>query len=227
MPCPRESWSRLGVLEPLTVRADDHAFETFVARPLEAAPAPTVILLPGEVRAEAQSLQLAEQFAFDGFMALAPDLTHHLPPVRPLRGSGFDLYRMGWGVEAAFDDLKRLAEVARGVRGGSGLVGAVGWGAGGLLAYSLVARGVVDAAVVYAEPELESLLDGSDGVAQPLLLHLTADAIELERWYDDHQWVEVERSLERLATAPLCWRREGLADVMTRRFLRRRLGART
>lgn len=226
MPTYRDTWSRLGISDPLTVRRTFGAFETFVARPPLGVPAPAVIVLAGEVRAERANQRLAEGFAFDGFLALAPDLSDRLPPVRPLHATAADLCRFGWEVEGALEDLVDLVAVTRRVQGASGTIGVVGWGAGGYLALALAAQNVVDAAVIYAEPELETQLRNPDAIMRPLLLHVRAlvpgRTTRLERHLDDHQWIEVEQDFDAATAIPGAGP-SYLADALTRRFLARRL----
>jgi dienelactone hydrolase len=226
MPTYRETWSRAGISEPLTIRRSDGAFETFVARPAIGAQAPAVIVLAGEVRAQLHSQHLAEGLAIDGFMALAPDLSDRLLPVRPLHATAADLCRSGWNVDGALDDLISLAALARQVRGASGSIRVVGWGAGGYLALALAAQGVIDAAVIYAELGLETQLNDPDAIMRPLLLHVRAQDLgrttRLERRLDDHQWIEVEQDLD-AATTMSGVGPGHLADALTRRFLTRRL----
>jgi dienelactone hydrolase len=129
-------------------------------------------------------------------------------------------------VGGALDDLIGLAALARQVRGASGSIGVVGWGAGGHLALALAAQGVVDAAVIYAELGLETQLHDPDAIMRPLLLHVRAQDLgrptRLERRLDDHQWIEVEQDID-AATTMSGAGPSHLADALTRRFLTRRL----
>lgn len=222
----KDPWTRFGVDDPLTVRSGEGAFECYVARPVNAA-APVVILLDGEVRAGAPAKEIADRFAFDGFIAVCPDLSHHLPPVRPMTATSSGLCRHGWNVEACVDDLVAIVDLARRLGGAAGPVAMVGWGPGSFLTFATALRSRLDAAVLYAEGDLDAHLPQLEDVSRPMLIHLPllepARLACLERWLDDHPWIELEAKHGPTRLGFGRDRPRGWADALTRRFLIQRV----
>jgi carboxymethylenebutenolidase len=80
----------------------------------------------------------------------------------------------GFDVEAGVRDLLATLAHARGIKGCSGKVGAVGYCLGGKLAYLMASRSDADASVSYYGVGLDQLLDEIHDIRQPLLMHIAA-----------------------------------------------------
>ncbi|SEF64319.1 dienelactone hydrolase family protein [Marinobacterium lutimaris] len=132
---------------------------------------------------------VADQYAKDGFVVLAPDVFWRQEPrvdldydeagttkAFALRQS-IDDVRAGTDVAAAAEFLKSLPEVKGGVA-------AIGYCLGGQLAYRAAAAGSVDAAIAYYGGGIHGALDLAEKIKQPILFHhaeldkhITAEAV--------------------------------------------------
>ncbi|UEM06852.1 dienelactone hydrolase family protein (plasmid) [Skermanella rosea] len=159
---------------------DGERFRAYKAVPA-AGHGPAIILLPEIFGINAHIRDLAEFYAEEGYVVLAPDLFWRLERDVELGYEGADR-------EKALDLMKRF-DLDQGVRDigatvaaarampevggcdGGKAVGAVGFCLGGRLAYLAAARCGVDAAVGYYGGGIEKLLDEADRIACPLTLH--------------------------------------------------------
>jgi len=125
---------------------------------------------------------VAEQYALDGFVVLAPDLFWRQAPRVELGYEGAERERAMALMKAA--DPKQLAEDVRtsvaALRGrpevsADSRVGAIGYCLGGRLAYVAAATASVDAAVCYYGGGIQSQLDLAPQVACPVQFHYAGD----------------------------------------------------
>ena len=119
---------------------------------------------------------VADQYALDGYVVLAPDVFWLLKP-------GVDLTYDDAGSAQAFDymkkldfpmavqDLTRAVAMLRGMPEVTGGVASLGFCMGGLLSYLCAANAGVDAAVCYYGGGIDSQLNQADKVACPILFH--------------------------------------------------------
>ncbi|HDR9128483.1 TPA: dienelactone hydrolase family protein [Burkholderia vietnamiensis] len=137
---------------------------------------PAVVIIQEIFGVNAHIRAVADQYAADGFVALAPDVFWRTQPRVELtydgadRDKGIELMKktdIGLAVAdigAAADALRARADVA-------GKVAAIGYCFGGQLAYRAAAAGTVDAAVAYYGGGIQNALDLADKVTQPILFH--------------------------------------------------------
>lgn len=137
---------------------------------------PSVIIIQEIFGVNSHIRAVADQYAADGFVALAPDVFWRTQPRVELtyegadRDKGIELMKktdIGLAVAdigAAADALRARPEVA-------GKIAAIGYCFGGQLAYRAAAAGKVDAAVAYYGGGIQNALDLAGKVTQPILFH--------------------------------------------------------
>jgi carboxymethylenebutenolidase len=137
---------------------------------------------------------VAEQYALDGFVVLAPDVFWQQQRRIELGYQSDDIQR-GRALAGALDRsaLQRdLADAARTLRGRSETstrrIGAVGYCLGGRLAYLAAASAGIDAAVAYYGGGIQDMLELAPQIGCPMLFHYGArdaniplDAVERVR----------------------------------------------
>jgi carboxymethylenebutenolidase len=158
----------------IDIQGEDGTFQAYQALP-RGGKGPGIVLIQEIFGVNAHIRGVAEQYAADGFVVLAPDL----------------FWRQGAHIELSYDEadwqkaaaLKQATDVNRAVadiaatvqalRGIDGVqqVTSLGYCFGGLLSYLSAAAGTVDAAVAYYGGGIQNHLDKADAVTVPLLLH--------------------------------------------------------
>ncbi|WP_323119426.1 dienelactone hydrolase family protein [Burkholderia alba] len=119
---------------------------------------------------------VADQYAADGYVALAPDVFWRTQPRVELtyegadRDKGIELMQKT-NVEQAVADLGAAAAALRARPEVGGKIAAIGYCFGGRLAYLAAAAGSVDAAVAYYGGGIQNRVDVADRIAQPILFH--------------------------------------------------------
>ncbi len=119
---------------------------------------------------------IADRFAEDGYLALAPDLFWRIEPGISLThskddiGRAFDLMRQYDESQGVEDTASTIAHIRRLPEFG-GKVAVAGMCLGGKLAYLAAARGVGAASVAYYGVGIENSLQEADGIRGPLMLN--------------------------------------------------------
>ena len=119
---------------------------------------------------------LADQYALDGYVVLAPDLFWRLAPRVDLAydeaGSAraFELYQTVDTTQAA-EDVASTVGFLRGRPEVTGRVGTLGYCLGGQMAFRAAALAQADAAVCYYGGGIAGHLDLAPRVTMPILLH--------------------------------------------------------
>ena len=120
---------------------------------------------------------LAEQYALDGFVVLAPDVFWRQQRRIELGYEGADRQR-GIGMAGALKPSEVLADMKAAVGAlrarpevGGGKVGAIGYCMGGRLAFMAAATAGVDAAVAYYGGGIHDNLDKAPAIACPVQFH--------------------------------------------------------
>jgi carboxymethylenebutenolidase len=144
----------------------------------------------------------AHEFAEAGFICLVPDLFWRQAPGVELSDAdpedvkkAFDLY-YDFDYDLGVRDMEDTAQFLRGMAGGNGKVGAVGYCLGGKLCFLLCCRSDIDCAVAYYGTYIEHNIREAPRLHRPFLLHMALR----DRWVQ----AEVNDLLERrLAPNPL------------------------
>jgi carboxymethylenebutenolidase len=119
---------------------------------------------------------VAQLYAAEGFVVLAPDLFWRtekgveLSYDGPGFAKGLELYGK-LNMNQALADLSDAIDTLRALPSVTGNVGAVGYCLGGHIAYRLAARDKVDAAVCYYGGSIDQALDEAKNVNCPMIMH--------------------------------------------------------
>ncbi|CAB3707661.1 Carboxymethylenebutenolidase [Achromobacter deleyi] len=160
--------------EPIAA-GDGRTFSAYVAEPAHANGHAVIILQ--EIFGVTDTIRaLADRYAAEGYLALAPDLFWRLEP-------GVELPHDKAGVAKAFeylerfdedtgiDDIGRTVAQVRARPDFAGKVAVLGLCLGGKLAFRAAATLDIDAAVTFYGVGVEAHLDEADRLACPLMLH--------------------------------------------------------
>jgi carboxymethylenebutenolidase len=162
--------------------ADGGTFRAYLAVP-QAGRGPGVLLLQ-EIFGVNQSMRdVADLYAEEGYVVMAPDLFWRLQPGIEL-GYGDADFQTAFGYYQRFDadlSIKDAADALKVLRQRAectGKVGALGFCLGGKLAYLVAARTDVDCAVSYYGVGLEANMDEAANARCPMVFHFA----ELDRF---------------------------------------------
>lgn len=137
---------------------------------------PAVIIIQEIFGVNAHIRAVADQYAADVYVALAPDVFWRTLPRVELayegadRDTGIELLQKT-DVNLAVADIGAAADLLRARPEVEGRVAAIGYCFGGRLAYLAAAAGKVDAAVAYYGGGIQNALDVADEITQPILFH--------------------------------------------------------
>ncbi|MGA1042700.1 MAG: dienelactone hydrolase family protein, partial [Burkholderiaceae bacterium] len=158
--------------------SDGGQFEAYISHP-PAGRGPGLLLVQEIFGVNEHIRAVADQYAADGYLVIAPDIFWRQAPRIELgytaegfeKGlallGGLDIHRTG-------SDLQRAVEAVRHFDSCSGLVGSVGFCMGGLLSYVAAARAGVDTAVCYYGGGIHDHLGLASDISCPLLFHFAA-----------------------------------------------------
>jgi len=164
-----------GATTSLSMRGGE-TVEAYMARPEGDGPWPGLVILAEIYNANHWVRAVADGYAEQGFLCLAPDLYWRQDPGQYLDytpegqqagralGQAMDL-------DAFTDDMADYARALADHPDGTGKVGTVGYCLGGKLVYLAVARDVVDVGVGYYAVQLDKFLDEAAQATRPLMLH--------------------------------------------------------
>ena len=137
---------------------------------------PAVIIIQEIFGVNSHIRAVADQYASDGFVALAPDVFWRTQPRVELtyegadRDKGIELMKKT-DVGLAVADIGAAADALRARPEVDGKVAAIGYCFGGQLAYRAAATGKIDAAVAYYGGGIQNALDLAGKITQPILFH--------------------------------------------------------
>ena len=123
---------------------------------------------------------ICDQYALDGFVAVAPDVFWRQEPRVELSydsagiAKGLQLFD-GLNIDIAAAELQRAVEAIRHIPSCTGKVGALGFCMGGLLAFVCAARAGVESSVIYYGTRLDQHLELVQDITCPLLFHFASD----------------------------------------------------
>lgn len=155
--------------------ADGRAFDARLSLPPKGQ-GPGLLLIQEIFGVNAHIQSVADQYAADGFVVLAPDIFWRQSPRLQL---GYDSngFEQGLSLLGGLDlnltgsDLQRATEVLHSHEACIGPIASLGFCMGGLLSFLAAARAGVDNAVCYYGGGIHQHLDWVDDISCPLLLH--------------------------------------------------------
>jgi len=162
--------------EKITVSArDGEHFDAFLGLP-PGGSGPGLLVLPEIYNSNDHIRAVAQGFAAEGFVTLAPDVFWRLEPgaYLPYTPEGQTKARtlnQQLDVDALVDDLGQCLETLRTRAECTSKLGVTGFCLGGKLTYLCAARHAIDAAVSYYGVKIDAYLDEADAVACPILFH--------------------------------------------------------
>lgn len=169
---PQSRWIR--------IEADTGSFDAYLSLPPAAKldGAPGIVLLQEIFGVNEHIRAVADQYAADGYVVLAPDVFWRLAPRVELGYAGADMeralsLRKQVDVGLALQDIGATVRALRQHSGG-GKVAALGYCFGGLLSYLSAARGLVDAAVPFYGGGIQNNLQEAAAIEVPVQFHYGA-----------------------------------------------------
>jgi carboxymethylenebutenolidase len=138
---------------------------------------PALVMIPEIFGINTSLLDMAGNFARQGFVVLAVDIFWRLQPNVNL-GYVPDDFKLARDLHSRFDYASGVRDMQAGIDyirknpGCTGKVGVVGYCLGGTMAYLAAARTDADAAVGYYGTRIDSYLDDASKISRPLILHL-------------------------------------------------------
>jgi carboxymethylenebutenolidase len=163
-----------------TLDGDDR-FGGYLAIPRGTGPWPGIVVLQEIFGVNAGIRAMCDDWAAEGFVALAPDLFWRLEPGIQLSDKTEAEWDRALALMNRFDvdhgirDIEATIRALRGHPVCSGKVGVVGFCLGGKLAYLSATRTDSDATVGYYAVGLDALLGESHAISRPLMLHIAEE----------------------------------------------------
>ncbi|CAG2154274.1 dienelactone hydrolase family protein [Cupriavidus plantarum] len=165
----------------IRVETNDGSFDAYLSLPPagKQAGGPGIVLIQEIFGVNEHIRSVADQYASDGYVVLAPDIFWRQSPRVELGYAGADMeqafaLRKATDVDAAVSDIAATVRALRAELGGQGKVAAVGYCFGGLLSYLSAARGLVDAAVPYYGGGIHANLREAPRLNVPAQFHFGA-----------------------------------------------------
>ncbi len=154
-------------------------FSGYLATP-ESGSGPGLILLQEIFGVNQHIRELADHYAEEGYLVLAPDLFWRMKPGIELGYSDDDFktafsYYQRFDLDQAILDTGDALRALRANAGCTGKVGAIGFCLGGKLAYLAAARLPIDAAVGYYGVAIEEALSEAKSITCPIALHFASE----------------------------------------------------
>jgi len=159
----------------IDIAAGNDSFGGYLALP-KGGKGPGVIIIQEIFGVNGHIRDVADQYALDGYVALAPDVFWRTQPRVELgyvgadRDKGIELLQKT-DTKLAAQDIASTAAALRARPETSGGIAAIGYCFGGQLAYLAAADGSVDAAVAYYGGGIQKRLDLADQVKVPIQFH--------------------------------------------------------
>ena len=154
---------------------DGQSFQGYLALP-PTGTGPGIVLIQEIFGVNSHIRAVADQYALDGYVVLAPDLFWRQSPGVSLGYGEADFakaigFMQKMDSALALQDLRATVGALRERSECSGKVASLGFCMGGLLSYLCAANAGVDAAVCYYPGSIETRLDQADLVKCPILIH--------------------------------------------------------
>jgi carboxymethylenebutenolidase len=187
----------------IEIDSADGKFGAYLAIP-HTQKGPGIVLIQEIFGVNEHIRSVAEQYAADGYLVIAPDL----------------FWRSGHRIELAYDepgwnravelmnatdigtaqkDIELAIDTLKAHPGLDGGIASIGYCFGGLLSYHTAANGLVDVAVAYYGGGIQNQLDRADEINVPLLMHfgeqdshIPLEAVEaIAERFDNSEDVEI------------------------------------
>lgn len=156
---------------------DGGSFSAYVATPTRLSP-PAVVVIQEIFGVNQVMRDLTDAYAKAGYLAICPDLFWRIEPGIDISDKSeaewkkaFELFGK-FDVDAGVEDLKATLAHIRGMAGGTGKAGTVGYCLGGKLAYLMATRSDADANVSYYGVGMDELLEEAANITKPYLSHI-------------------------------------------------------
>lgn len=187
----------------IDIKAGDGTFGAYLSLP-RGGKGPGIVLLQEIFGVNQHIRNVADQYAADGYVVLAPDLFWRQGARIEL---GYD--EAGWKravelmnatpMDTAQADVAATIKALRAHEGVEGKIASLGYCFGGRLSYHTAANGLVDAAICYYGGGIQNSLDRAEEIKVPMLMHFgSADShIPIEavksiaERFDDNDQVEI------------------------------------
>jgi carboxymethylenebutenolidase len=159
----------------IEIPTNDGTFEGYLALP-HSGSGPAVIILQEIFGVNAHIRSVAEQYAADGYVALAPDIFWRIQPRMEIGYEGSERIRANelYGkldIDKAVLDVGATAAVLRAMPEVTGKVAAVGYCLGGWLTYMAAAHCYLDAGISYYGGGIQNALELSQKINVPMQFH--------------------------------------------------------
>jgi carboxymethylenebutenolidase len=159
----------------IEIDSADGKFGAYLAIP-HTRKGPGIVLIQEIFGVNEHIRSVAEQYAADGYLVIAPDLFWRSGKRIEL---GYD--EAGWkravelmnatDVGKAQTDIELAIDALKAQPGLDGGIASIGYCFGGLLSYHTAANGLVDVAIAYYGGGIQNQLDRADEIEVPLLMH--------------------------------------------------------
>ncbi len=163
----------------ITIQGADGSFGAYLAMPARS-PAPAIVVAQEIFGVNQVMRGVCEWLAGEGYIACCPDIFWRIEPGIQLTDKtqaewdrAFELFNL-FDVDKGIEDLKATLAHLRGIDGGNGKVGSVGYCLGGKLAFLMATRSDADCNVSYYGVGLDALLGETSKISKPLLMHVAA-----------------------------------------------------
>ncbi len=161
----------------ITINGKDGSFTGYLAAP-PSGKGPAIVVIQEIFGVNPWVRSVADWYAAQGFMALAPDIFWRMKPgvqldptVDAQLQEGFGYYQK-FDVDKGVEDIQATIDTLRRLPGCTGKVGNLGFCLGGLLSYLTAARTDTDASASYYGGGINTKLDEVAKIKAPTILHL-------------------------------------------------------
>lgn len=162
----------------ISINVADGSFDAYVAKPASGE-GPAIIVIQEIFGVNPWIREVADRYAAQGYIAVAPDLFWRIRPGIELNDrdpgelqQAFDLFGQ-FDVAKGVDDIQATIDAARVMS--TGKVGAVGFCMGGLLAYLTACRTDADAISSYYGVAIDNFLGEAANIKKPTLVHIAGE----------------------------------------------------
>jgi len=186
----------------IDIATNDGTFGAYLSLP-RGGKGPGIVLLQEIFGVNQHIRNVADQYAADGYVVLAPDLFWRQGPRIELGYDGEE-WKRAYALMQATDFALAQQDVGATVKVLRGLVGdekiaSLGYCFGGRLSYHTAANGLVDAAVAYYGGGIQNALERAPDIKVPVLMHfggadshIPLDAVKsIAERFDDNEEVEI------------------------------------